>query len=175
MNVEIFWNALKSAPKPKLIFVCLGNICRSPYAHMKFEQLLQQSIVQNKDNFIIQSGGFIHQKEVRIHPMTERALKEEKIPEERINQHFPRRLRKHKEDLLDATALIVMAQSHRDIQMPAKYREKTILLSAIALDGKEIDIPDPALIKNYGEYEKIMHVISNYLVTFINKLEAKGF
>ncbi|UYP47946.1 hypothetical protein NEF87_004231 [Candidatus Lokiarchaeum ossiferum] len=175
MKIESFWNALKLSTNPKLIFVCLGNICRSPFAQMKFEQLLQQSEVKRKHEFIIQSGGFIHQKDVRIHPMTERALLEEQIPIERIEQHFPRRLRKHKEDLLDATALIVMAQSHRDIQMPAKYRDKTILLSAIALDGKEIDIPDPALIENFEEYKQIMQKITDYLKTFIKLLEEKGF
>lgn len=175
MKIESFWNALKLTSSPKLIFVCLGNICRSPFAHMKFEQLLQQSNVNQKNRFIIQSGGFINQKDVRIHPMTERALLEEQIPKDRIDQHFPRRLRKHKEDLLCATALIVMAQSHRDIQMPAKYRDKTILLSAVALDGKEIDIPDPALIQNYEEYKQIMQKITDYLKIFITQLEEKGF
>ena len=80
-------------------------------------------------------------------------------------------MRKHKEDLLKATALIVMTKDQKNILMPKKYRHKTILLSEFAM-GEEIDIPDPALITEYSEYSAIMDVIKGHLQQIIQTIES---
>ena len=171
MEHNEFWNIISNGDKIHLIFLCGGNICRSPFAEMKFEQLLADSKIKNKEKFVIQSGGFIHQKDVRIHPFTEKALLEEGIPKDRTNKHFPRRMRKHKDDLINATALIVMTESNRDIQLPAKYRDKAILLSTLGLSNKVVNIPDPAIIKEYQQYREIMDQITSYLENIIHEIE----
>lgn len=171
MELDEFWNIICNEDKIHIIFLCGGNICRSPFAEMKFEQLLADSKIKNKEKFVIQSGGFIFQKDVRIHPFTEKALLEEGIPKDRINKHFPRRMRKHKDDLINATALIVMTEAQRDIQLPVKYRDKAILLSRLGLSNKVVNIPDPAIIKEYQPYRDILNQITSYLENMICKIE----
>ena len=171
MDPDEFWNIIRNADKIHIIFLCGGNICRSPFAEMKFEQLLADSKIKNKEKFVIQSGGFIDQKDVRIHPFTEKALLEEGIPKDRIDKHFPRGMRKHKDDLINATALIVMTESNIDIQLPAKYRDKAILLSTLGYPIKVENIPDPAIIQEYKPYRDIMDQITSYLVHMIKKME----
>ncbi len=174
MEPDEFWNIISNDDKIHLIFLCGGNICRSPFAEMEFEQLLADSEIKNKEKFLIQSGGFIFQKDVRIHPFTEKALLEEGIPKNRIDKHFPRRMRKHKDDLINATALIVMTESNRDIQLPAKYRDKAILLSTLGLSNKVVNILDPAIIKEYPQYLEILDQITSYLKNMIHKIEDLG-
>ena len=171
MEPNEFWNKIRNDDKIHLIFLCGGNICRSPFAEMKFEQLLADSKIKNKEKFVIQSGGFIYQKDVRIHPFTEKALLEEGIPKDRIDKHFPRRMRKHKDDLINATALIVMTESNRDISLPAKYRDKAILLSTLGIANNGEESPDPAIIKEYPPYRESMDQISSYLMHMIKKME----
>lgn len=173
MKASEFWDLMRNSPRVWLIFICLGNICRSPFAEMKFEQLLQKSQVKNKNKFIIASGGFIDQK-IAIHPLTRRALLEEGVSEERVNRFHARTMRKNKEDMEQANVLIAMNISTRDVQIPAKYHPKSITLSEIALDGQEIDIPDPALIDDYNEYRKTMAQITDYLKQIIAKMEKFG-
>jgi len=174
MEPNEFWNIISNDDKVHLIFLCGGNICRSPFAEMKFEQLLADSNINNKEKFIIQSGGFIYQKDVRIHPFTEKALLEEGVPKDRTDKHFPRRMRKHKNDLINATVLIVMTESNRDIQLPAKYRDKAILLSTLGIDKKIVNIADPAIIKEYSPYREIMDQITAYLENIIHEIEKLG-
>jgi protein-tyrosine-phosphatase len=173
MKAAEFWDLVIKSPRVWLIFICLGNICRSPFAEMKFEQLLQESKVKNKTKFIISSGGFIDQK-IAIHPLTKRALLEEGIAEERVNRFHARTMRKHKEDMEQANVLIAMNISTRDVQIPGKHQAKSITLSEIALNGQEIDIPDPALIEDYNEYRKTMIQITDYLQRIITKMEELG-
>ena len=174
MRPNEFWNIISNDDKFHIIFLCGGNICRSPFAEMKFEQLLANSNIKNKEKFIIQSGGFIYQKDVRIHPFTEKALLEDGIPKNRIDKHFPRRMRKHKDDLINASALIVMTESNRDISLPAKYRDKAILLSTLGIDKKIVNIADPAIIKEYSPYREIMDQITSYLEDMIHEIEKLG-
>jgi len=174
MEPDEFWNVISNDDKIHLIFLCGGNICRSPYAEMKFEQLLADSKIKNKVKFVIQSGGFIHQKEVRIHPFTEKSLLDDGIPKDRTDKHFPRRMRKHKDDLINATALIVMTEAQRDIQLPAKYRDKAILLSTLGIAKNIENIPDPAIIKEYQLYREIMDQITAYLENIIHEIEELG-
>lgn len=171
MNPENFWKQPHSRPI-HLIFLCAGNICRSPYAAFTFKQLLQTSAKIDASNFRIASGGFLSQKDVRIHPFTRRRLiEEEHIPLAQVDAHVPRTMRKHKEDLLKATLLIVMTKDQKNILMPKKYRHNTILLSDLA-NSEEIDIPDPAIITEYSKYSAILDVINKYLQQIIHTLES---
>ncbi len=170
MDNSEFWNKMHSSHPHHLIFLCAGNICRSPYAGMMFEKLVADSTLLKLSDFNIQSGGFLKQKNVVIHPFSKQALEEEGIPLSRIDQHRPRTMRKHKEDLLDATALIVMTENHRDVLLPAKYREKAILLSEVAED-LTVDLPDPALYTDYEKYHALMDQIKRYLQIMVNNLE----
>jgi protein-tyrosine phosphatase len=171
MNYETFWQIIRTKEPVNLLFICAGNICRSPYAEMEFEQLLHNSSVPNQNRFNIQSGGFIDQKNVVIHHFTKQALLEEGVSEERVNKFHSRTMRKNKDVIESADIIIVMDKSNRDVQLPLKYREKAILLSEAA-SNEEKDIDDPALIYDYAEYLKTMQKIKEYLTIIIKKLES---
>ena len=171
MDTANFWTQPHARPI-HLIFLCAGNICRSPYAELKFKHLLHKSGKIDPTNFNIQSGGFLTQKDVQIHPFTRQKLIEENIPLDQIDAHFPRTMRKHKQDLLNATVLIVMTKDQKNILMPKKYVHKTLLLSDITEPGKELDIPDPALITDFKEYSAILEVINGYLQQMVHTLES---
>jgi protein-tyrosine-phosphatase len=174
MKPSEFWEKIKNEPHVHLIFLCGGNICRSPFAEMKFKQLLERSTIKNKSKFLIQSGGFIQQN-FPIHEFTKQALLDEKVEEATVDQFQSRPMRKHKDDMRSATALIVMSKSTRDVLVPMKYREKTLMLSEIALDEQEVDISDPALIHDYDKYLETMNQIKEYLEKVIVKMEKNGF
>ena len=64
--------SLKGKDKVKLLFVCLGNICRSPAAHGIMQKIVEQAGMQNK--FDIDSAGLygghageLPDKRMRIH------------------------------------------------------------------------------------------------------------
>ncbi|TFH26300.1 MAG: hypothetical protein E4G98_07200 [Promethearchaeota archaeon] len=170
MNNSEFWKKMHSPPPHHLIFLCAGNICRSPYASMMFEKLIEESPVLKLSDFNIQSGGFLKQANVILHPYSKQALEEEGVSSIRIQQHLPRTMRKHKDDLLNATALIVMTENHRDVLLPSKYRENAILLSEVAEDIT-LDLPDPALYTDYGKYHALMDQIKRYLQMTVQQLE----
>ena len=48
-------NKEKEESMIKVLFVCLGNICRSPMAHMVFLNMLQERGIE--DNFEVDSAG----------------------------------------------------------------------------------------------------------------------
>ncbi|WP_457559347.1 arsenate-mycothiol transferase ArsC [Candidatus Harpocratesius sp.] len=170
MNYETFWKKMQELSKIYLIFLCAGNICRSPFAAILFEKMIKESPILDISTFKIQSGGFILQKDVIIHPFTAKALLDYHVSDERIKEHIPRHMRKNKEDLRNATALIVMTKDHRDVLLPSKYREKCILLSEAA-ENKVVELPDPALYNNYKDYKSLMDQIAKYLLIMIKKLE----
>lgn len=171
MNYDQFWNEISKVELPiHLVFLCAGNICRSPFAGMMFEKLVSDSLILKEKDFIIESGGFLLQKDVQIHPFTKKALLANSIPNERIDAHTPRTMRKHKESLRNAFSLIVMTTIHRDVLLPAKYREKAILLSEVAVNESN-DLPDPALYEDYEKYSALMNQIRTYLIEIVQKLE----
>ncbi len=171
MDDAEFWDYIKSSENPHIIFICLGNICRSPYAEFKFKQLLSNSHIRKKDQITVSSAGFIYQDRIKIYYNTKKALMEEKINEKSINLHTPRVFSDYSTKKLENAALIVMSSEHRDLEMEERFRKKAILLSALATEGEEIDIPDPYMIDDYYEYKKILEKIKGYLLVIIKKME----
>jgi len=170
MKFEEFWEIIKTKSPIRLIFFCAGNICRSPYTEMKFEQLVSRSAKIPAEKFIVSSMGFVDQK-IPIHELTKRVLLDEGVSEERIARFHSRSSRKYKEEVEKADILIVMDKSNRDIMMQAKFKPKTILLSETVGLG-EIDIKDPVLITDYQEYKGIIIQLTKLLQKIVEKIES---
>ena len=76
----------------KVLFVCLGNICRSPMAQIVFENMVKELGLEN--NFEIDSAGTEGYNEMMhagIHRGTKEILKRKGIP---FSEHYSRKLRK---------------------------------------------------------------------------------
>ena len=76
----------------KVLFVCLGNICRSPMAQIIFENLVKENNLEN--NFEIDSAGtegFNEMCHAGIHFGTKDILRKKRIP---FQEHYSRKLKK---------------------------------------------------------------------------------
>lgn len=177
MNEKEFWDQIKAlspdAPIP-LLFICSGNICRSPYMELRFKDLLQKSAkIKNKDRFIITSGGFVTQRDLaKGHPFTLKALIERGVPENMVNAFESRHLRRHKEEMERAITLITPSEKTNPL-VPNKHQEKIVFLSDISL-GYRKETEDPVQIQDYLEYKKHMDELEEMLVALIEKFENIG-
>lgn len=76
----------------KVLFVCLGNICRSPMAHMVFQNMVNEKGLETE--FEIDSAGTEGYNEIcnaGIHRGTKEILNRKGIP---FKEHYSRRIRK---------------------------------------------------------------------------------
>lgn len=83
----------------KVLFVCLGNICRSPMAQIVFENLLKENNLEGE--FEVDSAGTEGYNEMchmGIHSGTKEILKRKRIP---FLEHYSRKIRKRDYDYYD--------------------------------------------------------------------------
>mgnify|MGYP006287331225 CR=1 FL=1 len=152
-----------------ILFICGGNICRSPYAEMKFEYMLKQKPCVKKIK--VASGGFI--KNTTIHRFTRKGLLNSGIKEERISQFHPRPMRKeHKQDLIDSDIILAPTQQVITTLLPKKYRKKAFLFSEVN-EGEQYNIEDPATLQEFASYKKILDDIDKYLLLLLKMLEER--
>lgn len=83
----------------KVLFVCLGNICRSPMAQIVFENMVKELGIEN--NFEIDSAGTEGYNELcnaGIHSGTKAVLRKNGVP---FQEHYSRKIRKKDYDYYD--------------------------------------------------------------------------
>ena len=83
----------------KVLFVCLGNICRSPMAQIIFENMIQEQGLE--DDFEVDSAGTEGYNEMchaGIHRGTKEVLRKNGVY---FNEHYSRKIRKHDYEYYD--------------------------------------------------------------------------
>lgn len=127
-----------------VLFVCLGNICRSPMAEAIFRQLVDEAGLTDKFRIDSAGTGSWHVGE-KAHPGTRRVLAEHGIV------YNGRARQVTAQDLADAkTYIITMDQSNsNDLrrqfgQHPNQYR-----LLDFSSQKRETDVPDPYYTNNF--------------------------
>ena len=93
----------------KVLFICLGNICRSPMAEFVFKDMINKKGLQDK--FYIDSAATSRYNEMAHEGMygeTKDILREMNIP---FTEHFPRQIRK--EDYEKFDYILAMEQKNR--------------------------------------------------------------
>ncbi|MFN3603660.1 MAG: low molecular weight protein-tyrosine-phosphatase [Leptonema sp. (in: bacteria)] len=139
----------------KVLFVCHGNICRSPAAEGTFKKLLQDRNLENY--FLVDSAGVssYHIGE-KPHPLTIKAAMEKGI----VLNHVARKFTK--EDLEKFDYIFAMDRyNYEDIMSyvsDPKYKDKIFLFRKFDPEVKDkqsiLDVPDPY----YGGYEGFREV-----------------
>lgn len=177
MNAQEFWESIKSMDSStsiRLLFICSGNICRSPYMELRFKDLIQKSEkIKNKHRFIISSGGFITQRDlIKGHPFTRRALLEKGVSPDLVDAFESRNLRKYKQELENAFAIITPSEKTNPL-VPEKYHNKIVFLSEISI-GIIKETEDPVRIPDYSEYKKHIDELEEMLIELIKKFENLG-
>lgn len=155
----------------KILFVCMSNICRSPYCEYVFKRIVKNDDVLRENIQWIKSAA-VFNKSYRINSKAKTALLREGFSEEEIDAHEPLfKYGKGRMYFKDADIIIGMTRSNK-VFLPLRFHKKFALLSELAT-GKYSPIPDPVLIKNQDEYHKAMDEIKEYLYKYADILKSR--
>ncbi|SMG63277.1 Low molecular weight protein-tyrosine-phosphatase (PTPase) (Small, acidic phosphotyrosine protein phosphatase) (PY protein phosphatase), partial [methanotrophic bacterial endosymbiont of Bathymodiolus sp.] len=154
----------------QVLFVCMGNICRSPTAEGVFKKLIQEEQLQKL--FSVDSAG-THAYHIGDSPdlRSQRAAKERKVDLSKL------RARKViMGDFEDYDYLLAMDGDNHAIMMEScpeelQYKIQLFLDYAPHLDTNEV--PDPYYGGTYG-FERVLDLIEEASVGFLDQLKKSG-
>ncbi|MBO4349919.1 MAG: low molecular weight phosphotyrosine protein phosphatase [Proteobacteria bacterium] len=122
----------------KILFICHGNICRSPMAEFVMKDLVQQAGREN--DFIIDSAAVSNEEEGNgIYPPARRKMQEHRIP---FDDHRAHKVTVSEFDAYDI--VVIMDQSNWRILsriVGSDRMDKVHLMMSYA--GKSRDVADP--------------------------------
>lgn len=132
----------------KVLFVCLGNICRSPMAQFIFMQMVKDRGLDDK--FEIESAATESYNEMchaGIHYGTRDILTEMKVP---FEEHYSRRIRPH--DYAYYDYILAMDDSNiEDIQSIVGIDVENKIHRLLDFANKPRNIKDPWYTGNFDE------------------------
>ena len=148
----------------KVLFVCLGNICRSPMAQFVFRQIADEHGLS--DSFEIESAATESYNEMchaGIYYGTRELLKAKRIP---FEEHYSRRIRKSDYEYYDY--IIAMDDSNiRDIQSLIGPDTKHKIHRLLDYTDHPRNIRDPWYTGNFEEcYQDIVEGCQAFLNSF---------
>jgi protein-tyrosine-phosphatase len=147
----------------KILFVCTGNICRSPMA----EGLLKKMVQDHQWSVETQSAGLAAFNGV---PATQEAIEACKEKGIDISAHQSQPLSKNL--VLESTLILTMTDKHKEsiLRKMPQLADKVSLLSDFAGQGIE-DVEDP-MGQSVDAYRKIFAQIEGYLLKAKEKLHS---
>ena len=154
----------------KVLFVCMGNICRSPSAEGVFNKLVSEQKLEHK--FAIDSAG-THAYHIGEHS----DLRSQKAAKERGVDLSKIRARKViMGDFEDFDYLLAMDKDNHEVMLracPEEYQHKVRLFLEYAPHLDTRDVPDPYYGGAYG-FERVLDLIEEASVGFIKELKTSG-
>lgn len=128
----------KSRGLNKILFVCLGNLCRSPMAEFLFKEKLKESGLENIN---ISSSGFLNQKGARVPREVNELMNEVGI---NISEHRSSPLTP---EIINESDLIVVMEKGQQKKLADRFPEDAFRIFLLSQFDKqnpeERDIPDP--------------------------------
>ena len=147
-----------------ILFVCLGNICRSPLAHG-----IAQNIVQKRNlSVFIDSAGTSNWHEGES-PCAN-SIKVAKQYQVDISQQHSRPVRK--EDISSFDYVVAMDKQNKE-DMEAFGFTQVYLLGDFS-DYNGGDVPDPWFFKGFEGFEKVYTMVSLCVEDFMKKVEDES-
>ncbi|MDD5460923.1 MAG: low molecular weight phosphotyrosine protein phosphatase [Methylococcales bacterium] len=156
--------------KIKVLFVCMGNICRSPTAEGVFAKLIREQRVE--DQFLLDSAG-THAHHVGEAP----DLRAQNAAFERGIELMHLRARKVvMGDFEDFDYVLAMDNENYGLLVnacPKEYKNKIRYFLDYAPQLKVREVPDPYFGGKYG-FERVLNMIEAASVGFLNSLKETG-
>ena len=154
---------------PKVLFVCMGNICRSPAAEEVFKKLIQteklESIIQ------VDSSGTIgyHSGELPDARMRKHALQRGYDLTSRARQFNP------KKDFDEFDYIVTMDDDNYEdilsLDIKNAYRNKVYKITSFSSDKSVSEVPDPY----YGEsdgFENVLDILEDCTKNLLKKIKS---
>ena len=152
----------------KILFVCMGNICRSPTAEGVFRQLITENGLQNK-LYIDSAGTHAYHIDEAPDLRSQKAAKDRDIDLSNI------RARKVVfGDFEDFDYLLAMDAENHAIMLqacPAEHQHKIQLFLDYAPQLNTSEVPDPYYGGTYG-FEKVLDLIEAASIGFLTHLKS---
>ena len=156
--------------KIRVLFVCMGNICRSPTAEGVFSSMVKEQDIA--DQFDIDSAG-THAYHIGEAP----DLRAQKAAKDRGIQLSHIKARKVVYgDFEDFDYLLAMDDDNYEILMqasPEQFKEKVKYFLEFAPDLDTRQVPDPYYGGKYG-FERVLDMVENASLGFLNSLKKSG-
>ncbi|MGE9295563.1 MAG: low molecular weight protein-tyrosine-phosphatase [Puniceicoccales bacterium] len=141
----------------KILFLCMGNICRSPAAHCVFQHLVDQAGLG--DHYEIDSAGTIGYHEGA--PPDERmqaSMRKRQIPI--IGRSRPLTHR----DLMDFDLILAMDKANlydaRSMTRDEERKKKIRLFTEYCRKHKDLEVPDPYY-GGSGGFERVLDLVED--------------
>ena len=153
----------------KIVFVCLGNICRSPTAEGIFQHLVNERGLQSY--FYVDSAG------TSAYHIGERAnSKSRKTAEEHGIELNSRARRFEAEDLKEFDLIVAMDNENREnikaLDDSGKFEDKVVMLRDYDPSPGDGEVPDPY----YGGmdgFQKVFDIVKRSCEHLLDELEDK--
>ncbi len=156
--------------KIRVLFVCMGNICRSPTAQGVFSTLIESERIAER--FVVDSAG-THAYHVGDAP----DLRAQKAAQDREIDLSAIRARKViVGDYEDYDYLLVMDEDNYDVLMefcPVEFQHKIKFFLDYAPEIGSREVPDPYYGGKYG-FERVLNMVEEASVGFLNALKQSG-
>ena len=141
----------------RILFVCLGNICRSPMAEFVFKDYAAKNGLSNEFHFESRATASWEQGNP-VHPGTKDILTKYQIP---MTPKFSQKIKET--DFIDYDYIIAMDKNNYKFLIEFEegyYKDKVYLYR-----GKK-DVPDPYLT---GKFEETFKLLNNEIENWFNK------
>lgn len=154
---------LSTQNKIKIVFICSGNVMRSPYAEMLFEEHIKKQQVSGPR--IISESLAVTYRNSHILSQTYDLLIENGVSPKRIAQFTPRYIDDYLEVCQNADLIFGMTEDH--LKALADWQEKVFLLSKFVDGPAAEEIPDPFFAKDaWKAYAMVKEKVKRLVALF---------